>query len=276
MINIKKMSNTKNLEDKYGIKVKIIDITPNTEELITFSALVSFWEEWSGDKYELINKSDVEKHLPLLMMAGHHSILEHAKVTFVIEGCSRSCLAQITRHRHASFTVQSQRFVKIDKPEYVIPDTIRQNPEALKKYEELMEKIWDTYRELIDMGVPKEDARMVLPNATRTKMTVTMNFRELLHVMQLRMCYHAQWEIRDIMWALWEQLMQVAPHVFIHGVPPCVKKGFCPYAPVDKHLYCGVMNEVFERYKRTLKELGFDEDDLVHKSFYTVNRRKML
>lgn len=273
MTSIKPLSNTKLLEEKHGIKVKIIDHTYKAEELPTFSALISFWEDWSTDKFEKVTKEDVKKHLPLLMMAGHHSILEHSKITFTIEGCSRTCTHQLVRHRLASYTQQSQRYVKVDKPEYVIPDSIKNNPKALEKYEKLMKKTWNAYKELINMGIPKEDARFVLPNATRTSIVVTMNFRELLHTMSLRMCYNAQWEIRNIFWALWEQVMQIAPHIFIHAVPPCIKRGYCPFAPVDKHLYCGELAEVRKRYENTLKELGLNEEELVHNSYYIINRK---
>ena len=130
--------------------------------------------------------------------SGHHSVLEFADFTFHIEGVSRALLAQITRHRVASFAVRSQRYVKEDNFGFVTPKTIKANTDALLEYISLMEQCQHTYRHLVEYGVPAEDARFVLPNACETVLEVKMNGRELIHFMNERLCTRAQWEIREL------------------------------------------------------------------------------
>lgn len=130
--------------------------------------------------------------------SGHHSVLEFADFTFHIEGVSRALLAQITRHRIASFAVRSQRYCSEDGFGYVTPPSIQNNAAALVKYNDIMDYIKIKYEELQELNIPNEDARFILPNACETILEVKMSGRELIHFFNERLCSRAQWEIRNL------------------------------------------------------------------------------
>jgi thymidylate synthase (FAD) len=158
---------------------------------------------------------------------GHLSTLEHVSFTFAIEGVSRVLTHQLVRHRIASYSQQSQRYVKEHDFEYITPPTVAANPEATAKFTALMDHIRKTYDELTALGVHQEDARYCLANATETKIVVTMNARSLLHFFQLRCCTRAQWEIRRLAEAMLAEVRQVAPHIFHKAGPTCVTDDYC-------------------------------------------------
>ena len=145
---------------------------------------------------------------------GHESILEHASATFEISGISRACSHQLVRHRIASYSQESQRYVDADDLAVVMPAAIAENPAARAAWEGLMAEVAATYRELRELGVRKEDARFVLPNAAETRLVLTMNFRSLRHFFRLRLTPRAQWEIRELATRMLELLVPHAPHVF--------------------------------------------------------------
>lgn len=145
---------------------------------------------------------------------GHESIIEHASATFEISGISRACSHQMVRHRIASYSQESQRYVNADAPEVVMPPAIAEQPEARAVWEAFMAQVAATYRELRELGVLKEDARFVLPNAAETRLVLTMNFRSLLNFFRLRLTRHAQWEIRAVAARMLELITPHAPHVF--------------------------------------------------------------
>ena len=176
--------------------VKLLAYTPNADRVCAAAARSCYSENPSGTLVETMKNP--AKMLASVVAMGHHSVIEHAVFTFSIEGVSRSLTHQLVRHRIASYSQQSQRYVSINKPTYVIPDTIKENPEACKLYEDLMLQIWDTYGKLEDLGILAEDARYVLPNGCTTNITVTMNARELMHFFTLRCCNRAQTEIRQL------------------------------------------------------------------------------
>ena len=136
-------------------------------------------------------------------------------------------LAQITRHRIASFSVQSQRYVNMFDFQYIVPESIAKRKEILAEYENIMYMIGDAYRMLRQLGIPAEDARFVLPNACETRMIVTMNARELLHFFSLRCCKRAQWEIRAVADEMLRLCKEVAPALFAKAGAGCVR-GHCP------------------------------------------------
>jgi len=196
--------------------------------------------------------------LERLMAFGHLSPIEHASFTFGIEGVSRSLLAQITRHRLASFSVKSQRYV----PEasaakegavfsYIIPPRIEAlGSGAVREFESQMsviQKWYDGWVERLGNSgeSTNEDARFVLPNAAETKMLVTMNARELLHFFNLRCCNRAQWEIRALATEMLRLVRREAPVMFREAGPGCLK-GSCP----EGKMSCGKINEVREKYKQ--------------------------
>ncbi len=181
-----------------------------------------------GDKVSE-DKEYVNNFVRKILASGHDSVLEHAYFTFAIEGVSRVLTHQLVRHRVASYSQQSQRYVEnsFGGEWYIVPKSIAAKPEALKYYEEMMEAIAHGYKDLIAMGIPKEDARYVLPNATETKIVVTMNARALLHFFRLRCCNRAQTEIRELAEAMLKEVRGVAGVLFEKGGAPC-EYGKCP------------------------------------------------
>jgi thymidylate synthase (FAD) len=160
---------------------------------------------------------------------GHVSVIEHASFTFSIEGVSRAMTHQLVRHRIASYTQQSQRYVTYDTLEkYVTPSSIERDVEAKKIYDEILEKISGAYRKLLNLKIPKEDARFILPNAAKTNIIATMNARELHHFFNLRCCARAQWEIREVATEMFKQAKRATPTLFENAGPSCVELGYCP------------------------------------------------
>lgn len=160
---------------------------------------------------------DNDKALKLLrnlVEKGHGSVLEHCVFTFAIEGMSRACSHQLVRHRIASYSQQSQRYVKGDKFGYIMPESIEKNPLLKDMFNEHIGRIMNFYKFLFECGIPKEDARYILPNATTTNIVVTMNARELLHFIELRSSPRSQWEIRELAQEMLKQLKEVAPVIF--------------------------------------------------------------
>ncbi len=145
---------------------------------------------------------------------GTDELIEHASLSFEISGISRVCSHQLVRHRIASYSQESQRYVDLSNPELVVPPSIAQNPEAVRIWDDLTERMKEAYRELRNLGIRKEDARFLLPNATATRIVVTMNFRQLLWVFRLRISPAAQWEIRDVCVRMLELAYPIAPNVF--------------------------------------------------------------
>ena len=203
--------------------------------------MVSKWPKgWSEFKELWNDKTDLQ-HLIDALEKGHVSVIEHASFTFSLEGISRACSHQLVRHRLASYTQQSQRYVELQDPDtFVIPETIQENPEAQKIFQNLLKAQFETYQKLIAMGIPKEDARFILPNATRTNIIVTMNARELLHFFSLRCCGRAQWEIREVANQMLKLAKEAAPIIFEKAGPQCVRLGYCP----EGELSCGRYKEV--------------------------------
>ena len=149
---------------------------------------------------------------------------------------------QLVRHRIASYDQQSQRYVAAHGFQYITPPTIAERPEAKAKYEALMETIRSVYGELTEMGVPKEDARYVLANATETKILVTMNARSLMHFFNLRCCNRAQWEIREMAYKMLAEVKKVAPTLFFNAGASCVNTGHCP----EGEMTCGKFAEMIK------------------------------
>lgn len=172
------------------------------------------------------NSQNPDSALRHAVGSGHTSVLEHAVFTFRVEGLSRAALAQLTRHRLASFDVQSQRYVKLDKPELVIPESVAESGFCTEAAE-LMEKCMALYRRMVEAGIPCEDARYMTPQAVPTTLIMTMNARELLHFFALRTCNRAQWEIRAMADEMLCICRQTAPAIFESAGPPCVT-GCCP------------------------------------------------
>lgn len=204
-------------------------------------------EEAASNCYDSEPSSD-GKIMDSCYKSGHQSVLEFCDFTFHIEGVSRALLAQITRHRHAGFAVRSQRYCNENNFEYIIPKSIKDNEAALFLYRNTMSTLNTVYNTLTDnFKIPKEDARMVLPNACDTVLEVTMNLRELIHFMNERLCTRAQWEIRDLANAMKNEVTKSAPQFAKYLVPKCMK--LAPYCFCTEQKSCGLSPKLSEVYK---------------------------
>ncbi len=227
------------------MNVTLIEHTPNPERTVALAARLCYSPTSIDDLREKLAASDIESFLDKIMSLGHHSVLEHASFTFGIEGISRVTTHQLVRHRIASFSQQSQRYVS-HKEEFtsIMPDTIAENSEARQIFAFMSETVHKAYAQLIEMGIPAEDARYILPNATETKIIMTMNARELLHFFALRCCQRAQWEIREMSVEMLRLVKRIAPVIFRQAGPGCVGAP-CP----EGKFCCGQTVEVREFYK---------------------------
>lgn len=224
--------------------VQLLAHTPEPEEVVAAAARLCY----SASSIErLIDKSrqDREGLLARILDLGHLSVLEHASFTFGIEGISRACSHQLVRHRLASYSQQSQRYVSHkERFASVTPPSIDARPDLKSRFDALLGEIHQVYRELLEAGVPAEDARFVLPNAAETKIVVTMNARELLHFFNLRCCRRAQWEIRAMAVEMLRLARRAAPLLFAQAGPGCVR-GACP----EGAMTCGAAAEVRREFK---------------------------
>jgi len=244
--------------------VKLLSYTPEPEKLVAAAAKLCYSPSDASTLMEGLTPQKTEDFITMLAEIGHESPIEHVSFTFAIEGVSRAFLAQITRHRLASYSVQSQRYVKKDHFDYILPPAIEENPEAKKLFLESMEQAEENYRRIAALLVEQklsgieepttaqrkaaeksaiEDARFVLPNACDTKMVVTMNARSLLNFFRLRCCNRAQWEIREVARQMLMLVREAAPHIFAKAGPSCLR-GPCP----EGSRSCGKMAEVRKLY----------------------------
>lgn len=175
------------------------------EELLEHAGRICYRSESRGEPGKFIRARVRE---------GHESIIEHASASFEISGISRACSHQLVRHRLASYSQESQRYVDMADPEWALPPDMLEDEGAVEIWEDFADDVKDTYKALRERGMRKEDARFVLPNAAATRLIVTMNFRELLHFFRIRVSRAAQWEIRDVGVRMLELVHPHAPSVF--------------------------------------------------------------
>ena len=239
-------------------KVKLVRHTADPESLTALGARLCYA---GGDVDKLltaIEEKDQRAFVEKIMSMGHESVLEHVSFTFLAEGVSRVLLAQLTRHRIASFSVQSQRYVSYASGfGYIVPPAIEAlGPDAVAEYEAQMAQMQSWYenwqQRLGNAGEKSnEDARFVLPNACETRVLLTMNARELRHFFALRMCSRAQWEIRQMAGSMFEQCLEVAPAMFRDAGPGCLR-GACP----EGEKSCGKAGEIRRIRKEELDALN--------------------
>ncbi len=253
--------------------VVLLAYTPAPELTVASAAKLCYSPSTIGQVRDGLTPEKAASFVEMLSEIGHESPIEHASFTFGIEGVSRALLAQITRHRMASFSVQSQRYVKESDFSYVTPPEIEKNPEAKALFLEAMQKDREYYEriteilkashkaDLVANGVEAaaadkkaekqaiEDARFVLPNACDTQMIVTMNARSLHNFFRHRCCNRAQWEIREVAEQMLRLVTQVAPNLFKQAGPPCVY-GACP----EGKMTCGKAAEIRAKYKKIKDE----------------------
>lgn len=209
------------------MQVKLIRHTPEPERTVAMSARLCYSAIGAAELEEKISDEKAATLVRKLVSMGHLSTLEHVTFTFAIEGVSRVLTHQLVRHRIASYSQQSQRYVKEHDFETIMPASIAARPAAKARFEALMLEIQDLYDEFIEQGVKAEDARYILPNATETKIMCTFNARSLLNFFRLRCCTRAQWEIRALAEEMLRQCKSVAPVIFENAGPTCVSEGVC-------------------------------------------------
>lgn len=247
------------------LKIILLRHTPEPEATVAMAAKLCYSPVEIETLKERITEKDQSAFVDKLMKMGHLSPIEHASFTFAIEGISRACSHQLVRHRIASYSQQSQRYVsEVSSPQstdgeavfdYILPPSIAQDEIACKVYADFMKEAQRVYdllvKRLNERGITGEsanqDARFVLPNATETKIIVTMNARELLHFFRQRCCNRAQWEIRAMAEEMLRLVKAVAPVIFKNAGPPCLKHP-CP----EGEYSCGKIEQVRERYSAGL------------------------
>ena len=223
--------------------VELLIQTPDPEQVVAAAARLCY-SNASIDELMEKSRTDRQQFLEKILSLGHHSVLEHVSFSFGIEGISRACSHQLVRHRLASYSQQSQRYVSHKKRfSAVTPDSIVARPDLNQRYQQLLEEIHQFYGELLDAGIPAEDARFLLPNAATTKIIVTMNGRELRHFFALRGCRRAQWEIQALAKQMLKLVKPVAPTLFAKAGPGCVA-GPCP----EGKMTCGEIVAVREEF----------------------------
>lgn len=271
------------------MKVKLADYTRPADVRVAQAALTSYWSEWNLEKLEKISEKDAEMHVPKVLSYGHEGVLEHVVLQFAVEGCSRSCTHQLVRHRHMSFVQRSQRYISEDGTDlFVVPPSLKDvrmriPVELVKKpiridesgvsftappagehvevsadefFRFVVNSSKSAYDALLSAGVTPEDARYVLPQAVKSKIFITMNFREFKHFIGLRTCMRAQWEIRLLAWKMLEEVIK---HDDLRKLvewarvgPRCVQLGYCPERELMPEKNC--VQKMKERWKNMIKK----------------------
>jgi thymidylate synthase (FAD) len=225
--------------------VQLLAHTPDPEQVVAAAARLCY-SAASIDSLLEKSRTDRDTLLRKILSLGHFSVLEHVSFTFGIEGISRACSHQLVRHRLASYSQQSQRYVsQKERFDAVMPPSVASQPHLRARFDSLLDEIHQVYGQLLEAGIPAEDARFVLPNAAATKLVVTMNARELNHFFNLRCCRRAQWEIREMAREMLRLARRKAPVLFAKSGPGCLQ-GVCPEGPMT----CGAMGEVRKEYQQ--------------------------
>jgi len=227
------------------MNIELLTYTPEPELVVAAAARLCYSNSSIG---ALLEKSRAEREtfLEKITSLGHLSVLEHVSFSFGVEGISRACSHQLVRHRLASYSQQSQRYVSHSKQfSAVTPDSIAAVADLAERYQQMLADIHGFYAEMLEAGIPAEDARFILPNAATTKLVVTMNGRELLHFLSLRCCRRAQWEIQALAKQMLQLVKPLAPILFAKAGPGCVG-GSCP----EGAMTCGAIKEVRSEFSQ--------------------------
>ena len=251
------------------MKVELLSYTPEPEKLIATAAKLCYSSSDIESLRDGLTEEKITSFIDMIISIGHESVVEHVSFTFGIEGISRACSHQLVRHRIASYSQKSQRYVNENGFDFITPPSIADIPEAKSEYDRVIGEITKSYEKLADILTEKhtaefiaqgldektaaskarklanEDARFLLPNACETKIVVTMNVRSLFNFFRHRCCNRAQWEIRAVANEMLRLCLQVAPHLFAKAGPSCVAEGKCP----EGKMTCGRFSEVKAYYE---------------------------
>lgn len=209
------------------MKVSLVGYTPEPERLVAAAARLCHADAPPEELLARMDPDEIRAFLEKLTRLGHLSVFEHASFTFAVSGVSRALTHELVRHRIASYTQRSQRYLNETGFRYVTPPTIAAHPEGAAIFDEAMSHLERGYARLLALGIPREDARFVLPNACASQLVVTMNARSLRNFFALRCCSRAQWEIRALAREMLAKVREVAPGLFLQAGPPCESAGFC-------------------------------------------------
>ena len=258
------------------MKVTLISHTPEPEKIVAAAAKLCYSSSDIDNIRDGLTEEKTRNFIEMLVSVGHESVMEHVTFTFGIEGISRACSHQLVRHRIASYSQKSQRYVNENGFDFITPPAIEDVPEALEEYNRTISAITESYGKIADLlteyhknelmkngldektatskarKTANEDARFILPNACETKIVVTMNVRSLFNFFRHRCCNRAQWEIRDVANEMLKLCLEVAPVIFSHAGASCVATGKCP----EGKMSCGKMTQVksdFEKLKGDIK-----------------------
>lgn len=251
------------------MKVTLLAHTPDPENLAATAAKLCYSSSDIDSLRDGLTKEKTEKFIDMLVSVGHESVMEHVSFTFGIEGISRACSHQLVRHRIASYSQKSQRYVNENGFEFITPPEIEAEPKAKAEFDRMIGEISESYSRIADIltethkarfisegmdeksalskarKLANEDARFILPNACETKIIVTMNVRSLFNFFRHRCCNRAQWEIREVAEQMLLQCIKVAPNLFKNCGPACLF-GPCP----EGKMSCGRQKEMREKYGR--------------------------
>jgi len=217
------------------VQVTLVNYTPNPELAIVAAARSSASQSTFEELCDRLSSLQIDNLFKQLLDSGHLSTFEHATFTFNIQGISRVTSHQLVRHRLASYTQQSQRYVALKDYGYVTPPTISRQSDLLAQYQQAVESAHELYSRMLEAGIPAEDARYVIPQAIETQLVMTMNARELLHACSLRLCLRAQWEILELFERIKTEVERVAPRLGAELKPKCYRLGYC-----DERESCGI------------------------------------
>lgn len=222
------------------LQVKILAHTPEPLSVIYASFRQCYHAGYVGDMWERLQNGEISREKQAefvrnIISSGHESPIEHVSFTFALSGVSRALTHQLVRHRIASYSQQSQRYVDAGSMDYILPPAIKRNPKILARYEAFMEEVGRAYHDIKTMleedgrgSLAKEDARMVLPQAAASNIVVTMNCRSLFNFFEHRCCTRAQWEIRDCANKMLLECRRVLPEIFSAAGAKCERLGYCP------------------------------------------------
>ncbi len=227
-------------EDK--LKVELLGYTSDPEQNVVAAIRQCYASVGAKELKEKTTDEVKRRLIKQVINSGHTSTLEHASFTFAIDGVSRVTEIHLIRHRIASFSIQSGRYVKRGDAAYRVPPKIRnlEDKKLLEKYLKHLENSQELYNELIDAGIPAEDARFCQPQSVQVKIVMTMNARELLHFFSVRSCTRAQWEIREVAKQMLDLVKGVAPIIFENAGPPCVSEKICDQGKMS----CGIWKNI--------------------------------
>ncbi len=236
------------------MSITLLRHTPDPDLLVALAARRCYSSRPADSIETGFSQEEIERMINLLRSRGHLSVFEHVVFTFSADGISRALSHQLVRHRIASYSQESQRYVNYLKKKEIpniVPPSINANPEALEYYRKAMDESLNAYRKMVELGIAPEDARYIFPNAVETKIVFTMNARSLFNFFEQRCCMKAQWEIRQMAYEMLAAVKKVAPLVFKNAGAPCQagERAYCREEDKNCPMYQAMTKRLAESAK---------------------------